>query len=448
MKPCSAIISLLIILLMIAIPASAATVSASTTSSSSGSASASTTISPDQALAQVYVSSVVLEPASYYPYEKGTVTVKLTNSGNQAVVLGKADLIDNKITLENPDSYNSMIYLGPGNTMTYTFQITVKPTDGIIFPLFTVSSRDSGSVRYPIRIDIDSSDIIATVSDKPDNFAKSTKAQVNLTIINPRTGDINNIIVTPEGTGFVASPVQQYVSSLAAGSSVQVPFDITPNEQSNATFHITYRNGPYNEHIKDVVLPLTIGQNKLAANPVINNIEFSNQGTSYKLTGDVNNAGITDAKALVVSVGAPAKPVDPYPSYAIGSLASDDFSSFEVTFTTNDLSSVPVVITWKDADGNSFSSTTVLDMRATSESGTGSISSSGSARTASSGSRSASGFTGGGGPPGGGGILGFGGSRGNGISAFYPVIAAGIIIAAGVVLYMKRKWIQSKLKKK
>jgi hypothetical protein len=158
---------------------------------------------------------------------------------------------------------------------------------------------------------------------------------------------------------------------------------------------------------------------------------------------------------MVVSVGSPAKAVEPYAQYAIGSLAADDFSSFEITFTTNDLSSVPLVITWKDKDGNSFSITKNLILRTSSgSSSTGTVSaSSGSSSagviptiTGSSSSRTSGGFSGG--PPGGGSIFGFGGRSSGGISSFYPVIVTGIIIIAGIVLWMKRKWIVAKLKKR
>ena len=184
-------------------------------------------------------------------------------------------------------------------------------------------------------------------------------------------------------------------------------------------------------------------------------LNWSSSGTSYTLTGDVNNAGLTDAKSMIVTVGAPAKAVEPYAQYAIGSLAADDFSSFEITFTATDLSSVPLVITWKDNDGNSFSITKNLNLRTNAGSGsTGTVSgSSGSssasvtpATTGSSAARNSGGFSGG--PPGGGSIFGFGGSRGGGISSFYPVIAAGIIIIIGIVLWMKRKWIAAKLKRR
>jgi len=299
---------------------------------------------------------------------------------------------------------------------------------------------------------VDSTGLKAGIAEKPDNFSLSTKDKVNLSLINPRDAAIKKILITPTGPGIDVSPSVKFVSSLGAGSSIEIPFSVTPHQESDLTFHVSYWNGD-NEHTADVVLSITLGEDKFAAKPIVNNVALTRSGAYYSLSGDVNNAGLTDAKSMVVTVGAPAHAVEPYSDYAIGSLASDDFSSFEVTFTASDLSSVPLVISWKDNDGNSFSVTKNLDLRTssgsagTSGSASANTGSSGSSGTATTTSGSFAGRTGGG-PPGGGSIFNFGGSRGGGISSFYPVIAAGILLIAGIVLYKKRKWIAAKVKKR
>jgi hypothetical protein len=443
MKKVSGLFSIIILLLL------AATASAATSTATSDSTS---TIAQDAA-SLVYVSSVKIDPEVFYPYELGTITVTLTNTGTSSVGLSNPDILSEKIHIMNKDSWNTMSFIGPGSTMAYSFLVKADPPDGTYFPLFTVGAQNAGSIHYPLTIKVDSADIQASVSQKPDSFALSTKDTVNLSIINPRGAAIKNIIITPTGQGIDVSPSQKYVSMLNGQSSVEIPFSVTPNQDSTLTFHISYQNGD-NDHSTDVVLPIILGENKKAALPVVNNVELVSSGTSYTLTGDVNNAGLTDAKSMVVTVGAPAKAVEPYAQYAIGSLAADDFSSFEITFTATDLSSVPLVITWKDKDGNSFSITKNLNLRTNAGSGsTGTVSGSsvGSsnsvtpATTGSSAARNSGSFSGG--PPGGGSIFGFGGSRGGGISSFYPVIAAGIIIILGIVLWMKRKWIAAKLKR-
>ena len=444
MKKLSALFSI-IFLLLLAATASAATLTAT---------SDSTANTAQEAASLVYVSSVKIDPEVFYPYEQGTITVTLTNSGTSSVGLSNPDILSEKIHIMNKDSWNTMSFIGPGSTMTYSFLVKADPPDGTYFPLFTVGAQNAGSIHYPLTIKVDSADIQASVSQKPDTFALSTKDTVNVSIINPRGAAIKNIIITPSGQGIEISPSQKYVSTLNGQSSVEIPFSVTPNQDSTLTFHITYQNGD-NDHSTDVVLPITLGENKKAALPVVNNVELATSGSSYTLTGDVNNAGLTDAKSMVVTVGAPAKAVEPYAQYAIGSLAADDFSSFEITFTATDLSSVPLVISWKDKDGNSFFTKKILNLRTNAGPGStgtasgSSGSSSGSvtpSTTGSSSSRTSGGFSGG--PPGGGSIFGFGGSRGGGFSSFYPVIAAGIIIIVGIVLWMKRRWIAAKLKKR
>jgi hypothetical protein len=444
MKKISGLFCIILLLLL------AATVSAATSTATSD----STSTTAQDAASQVYVSSVKIDPEVFYPYEQGTITITLTNSGTSSVGLSNPDILSDKVHIMNKDSWNTMSFIGPGSTLTYSFLVKADPPDGTYFPLFTVGAQNAGSIHYPLTIKVDSSDIQASISQKPDNFALSTKDTVTLNIINPRNAAINNIIITPAGQGIDVSPSQKYISILNGQSSVEIPFSVTPAQQSSLNFHISYQNGD-NDHTADIVLPLTLGDNKKAAIPVVNNVELASSGTSYTLTGDVNNAGLTDAKSMIVTVGAPAKAVEPYAQYAIGSLAADDFSSFEITFSSTDLTSVPLVITWKDNDGNSFSVTKTLNLRTNAGSGTsGTVSgSSGSssssvtpATTGSTSSRNSGGFSGG--PPGGGSIFGFGGSRGGGISSFYPVIAAGIIIILGIVLWTKRKWIAAKLKKR
>nr|WP_320160288.1 hypothetical protein [uncultured Methanoregula sp.] len=423
---------------------SVSTTSSASSSSSSSSTSTSTTLSPENALAQVYVSSVTVDPESFYPYETGTITVQITNAGSQSVAFSQATILSEDFNLENPDSYRGMIYLGPGNTMTYTFIVKAASSEGTYFPLFTVASRDSGSIRYPIKVAIDKTDIRTGISQRPDAFPLDAASTVNVSIFNPRKGLLDSIEITPTGINADVSPSQKFIASLNGESVLEIPFTVTPHgNNSSVNFHIAYQNGD-NDHAANLSLPLNIGEDKTGAKPIVNNIALVSQGSSYKLTGDVNNAGISDAKGLVVTVGSPARAVEPYPEYAIGSLAADDFSSFEVNFASTDLSSVPLVITWKDTDGNSFSTTKNLDLRSAQSFGltgstgssTGGIGSAGTGQNAGSASNR-----------GGNSLFGIGGTRGGGIAAFYPVIAGVVILVIAIVLWIKRKWIARKLKR-
>ncbi len=430
MKKITGLFSILLLLLL------AATASAATDSSTTSSTSST------DAAALVYVSNVSMDPEVFYPYEEGTIKVTLTNSGTSSVGISDPNIMSDKVHIMNKDTWNTVSYIGAGSTITYSFRIKADPPDGTIYTLFSVSTVSSGSIHFPLVVKVDSTDIRTVVSETPDAFTKSAEESVNLTIINPRAGKIKNIQITPLGNGITVQPSTKYLSSLDGQSSVDVTFSVTAEQESDLTFQVTYDNGD-TPHTSTVVQPIKFGTDKSAAVPTVNNIALTSSGSTYDVTGDVTNTGISDANGLVVTVGSPAKGTGTYPEYAIGSLAADDSSSFEVTFTSSDLSSVPLVFNWKDDDGDDYSVTRVLDLR--SSVGAGSA-------TAGNSSRAVSGSSGV--PPGGlqgmgsrGGNSLFSGSSGNGISAFYPVIAGGIILVAGIVLWKKRKWISAKFKK-
>jgi hypothetical protein len=406
---------------------------------------------PQDAAGLVYVSGYDLNPAVFYPGETGTVTVHITNAANTSVSVSQPDFIDPSIKLVNKGAFTTATSIGPGATADYNFIVTADGTDGTYFPLFTVSANAYGvsAIHAQIPLKVDSTEVRASISLKPDTFSLEKTDMVNVSVVNPRLGDISDVLVIATGTGSDISPEEKYVGPIPAGGSAEVPFEITPHQQSDVTFNVSYRNGD-NKHATSVVLPLNIGVDKSAAIPVINNVAITSSGNTYTLTGDVTNAGITDASGLILTTDAPAHAVEPYSSYAVGSLASNDFSSFTLTFTASDLSAVPVTIQWKDGAGNTFTTTKTLDLHTLAgSSGTGSRSSGGSASSATGGATTGATASraGAGGPGGGGGLFSFGGSRGGGLSSFYPLIAVGAVIIIAIVLWFKRKWIKAKFRK-
>ncbi|MGB9246418.1 MAG: hypothetical protein WCB35_01540, partial [Methanoregula sp.] len=173
--------------------AAGSTSGSTSTGSTSGtsSVSASTTVSAEQALSQVYVSSVTVDPQEFYPGDQGIITVQLTNTGTQDVPFEHADILNSQnvyIPDETLNPYQVQTYLGPGNTMTYTFQVVAKPPEGIYYPVFSVASQTSGSIIYPIEVQVASTPIQEVISLRPDNFALDNTDNVNLTITNPRVG--------------------------------------------------------------------------------------------------------------------------------------------------------------------------------------------------------------------------------------------------------------------
>jgi hypothetical protein len=447
MKIHIALIGILMICLMAGV--------ASATSTTTPVPTSAATVSAEQALSQVYVSSVSVDPQEFYPGETGTITVQLTNTGSQDVPFEHADILDSQnvyIPDETQNPYQVLTYLGPGNTMTYTFLVVAKPPDGIYYPVFSVASTNSQSIIYPIEVQVSSTPIQEVISQEPQNFAINETDNVTLQITNPRAGQINNTMITASGPGISINPQQVFVGTISGGSAQDVPFSITPHQAGNVTFTINYYNGVMNPHSDTLVLPLNIGQGINEAVPVINDLALTTSDGAYSLSGDVTNEGIADANGVLLSVESPAQAVQPYASYAVGSLTANDFSSFTLTFTSSDLSAVPIKTQWEDDSGNTLTTVQTFDLRSLASAlEAGSRSSGGFLGGSSSGTTGATGVTAGsaGGYAGarGGGLFGIGGGRGGGLSSFYPVIIGAIVLIAAIVLYVKRKWILGKFRK-
>ena len=316
-----------------------------------------TVTNPLDAAALVYVSGYEVTPAVLYSGETGTVTIHVTNAANTSVAVSQPDLMEPHIEVVNKGAFATATSIGPGETVDYNFVVHTDGRDGTYFPLFTVSTTIYGAsaIHSQIKLKIDSTDVRTSIASKPETFSLSKKDTVNVSVVNPRSGDITDVLVVPEADGAEVFPQEAYIGTIKAGGCVQVPFDITPEKTSGVTFHVNFNNGD-NAHTSEVVLPLALGDDKMGAQMVVNNIESTNAGNVITLKGDVTNNGLTAAKSVLVTVGSPGSPVNPNPVYAIGNLEPDDFSSFEVTYTANGPGAVPVIVSFKDTDGNVFSS--------------------------------------------------------------------------------------------
>jgi uncharacterized repeat protein (TIGR01451 family) len=386
----------LILLILVAISGSA--VSAQTTSDTTS---------------QVVVSKITVDPSVMMVGDKGTITVTVSNTGTGAVPIARATLYTDGIVLLNTGTYDALINLGPGNSRDFTFQVQATGTGGLYQPRFYLDFQGAGSMSSYIPLQIDNTGLQVSVASVPDFFATGRSDQVTLRVGNPRDDNLTSITITPSGEGIRTIQSNYFVGDIGPGGSTQVVFDVIPSQPTTLTFHTSYRNG-INIHSTDTEVPVQIDNSRRSADLVINNVKLTPSGGSYQLDGDITNGGLDDAKSVVVSVQSPATPVDPYPSYVVGSLAVDDFSSFTLTFTAQALTSVPILVQWKDSDGNSYQDTININLRTATLSGsTGSTSSqaSGAAR-------------------GGGGAFGiFGGGRG----VQLPITEIIIVIAVAVI---------------
>lgn len=303
--------------------------------------------------AQISVTDVRMDPEVFMKGDTGTITVQILNSGTESVSVSRATLIDSDITLVSEGTYDSVGDVGAGNSMIFTFTIKADLPDGFYYPKFYLDFRDAGSLRYRIPVIVESTPLKVSVLNRPDTFTTGKKETITLLIGNPRPNTLNGVSVTPLGNGFSSVQTGYFIGALAPDESMEVSFDVTPEEASDLIFQISYRNG-INSHTAELTVPLEVKTDKKQAEPLLSNVEVVWEGTYWRVSGDVSNAGLETANSVIVTTGLPATPVDPYRVYVVGALEKDDFSPFEVTFTAANAIEIPLIVQFKDADGNTY----------------------------------------------------------------------------------------------
>ena len=318
-------------------------------------ANAYTTPESIVASGKVYVSQVTYDPAVFFTDDTGTVTIDVTNgNSNQSIVLNHATFSDNNIRRMS-GTYDTSANIGPLQTRSFVFSVAARASEGTYYPTFSLSFRDADSLWERTMVQVDNTPLELTVQNKPDTFTQGSKDTISVTVANPRKNDVKNVKVEVSGTGITATPSTIFIGKLASGASNSVNFTVTPAQETTLDLAVKYNNGD-NIHTVTTDLPIVFGIDKKQANPVISNVQVKSEAGIYHITGDVTNAGLEPANSVIVTTLSPAVPHDPYKTYVVGALKPDDFASFEVTFSADNGSTIPLQLSFKDIDGNVFTS--------------------------------------------------------------------------------------------
>jgi hypothetical protein len=314
------------------------------------------------AAGKVYVANTTYDPAVFFSGDTGTATFLVTNGNtDQGVVVNHATLseVSHKIRITDGTSQNSA-QIGPGKSQSFTFTVIAEGSEGFYYPTFSLSFRDADSLFSKQMLQIDDTPLILTVVDKPDAYTQGKKKTVYMQVANPRKNQVKNTVLELAGDGAEFTPSRVFVGNINPGEKIPVNFSVTPGKAAPLQLTLDYDNGD-NPHTVSMEIPVAFGTDKKAANPVMSNVLVKNEAGIWHVTGDVNNAGLETANTVIVTSLAPAVPQDPYKVYVVGALKPDDFGSFEVTCTADNLEMIPIRLSYKDADGNVYD--TVQDVK-------------------------------------------------------------------------------------
>ena len=313
------------------------------------------------ATADIAVVSSSLDPPVMMSGDTGTLTIVVQNNGADPVAIQSARLYG-KGVVPTTDPYLAVGEIGGGNTRSFTFTVRADAGEGTFYPTFVLDFRDGGSLRYPVLIQVEDTPLSISMVKKPDAFSEGRTAGITLMVGNPRPNAVSGVQVVPEGAGFSVTPSSGFVGGLEPDASGTVTFNLTPETETDVTFRVVWRNG-INTHTTDLVLPVTFGEDKKRANPVITNVEVTPISGGYRIVGDVMNAGLESARSVMIAPASPAIPIDPFRVYVVGTLDPDDISSFEVTLRVDAaVEDVPLVVEYRDDDGNLYTSTRTVGL--------------------------------------------------------------------------------------
>ena len=307
------------------------------------------------------IQGLTITPSTLLPGETGQLDVTILNAGLTPIVIDKVSVTDSDgvISVKHP-AITTLGAIGAGKSLTITLPISAKAVEGTFYPTLYVDFKyDSATnlqytyLKYPFAVTVDSKSVSLSVVERPEYFEPDTTQVVGLSIGNLRSNQIDSVTVTASGEGVSCEEGMVFAGTLAPGSSKDVFLTvITSDKTEEISLDVSYKNGA-NWHSESLIIPVEGGELKTGAELFINNVEVTTAVGYTTITGDVNNAGLSTAKGLVVTLEG-AEAVQPYPVFVIGSLDSDGLSEFELTFKEPESDNISLVFTYKDENGNTY----------------------------------------------------------------------------------------------
>lgn len=323
----------------------------------------------------VMITSYQITPEVLMRSDIGTVTVTVKNMESvKSINIKEARMLGRDIKVLS-DSYFNIGRLGPGESLNLAFTIKAGYTDGIYYPKVLVEAEGAQSIRYLLQVKVDSTPLTIGVKEVPEDIFTGERARIELVVGNPRQNTVTGVKIVTEDKEVIPSEV--FIGALSADESKVASFNFTPQTKGAhvLNFKLEFKNGD-NQHSADLSVPLDVTESKKSAELILTGLEVeSTLGMNvYKITGDINNAGLEEAKSVVMRVGDTEgiEAVHPYKAYFVGLLSPDDFSSFELDVKVGEnVTKVPLIIEYKDEDGNLFSKTEYvsIERRQTTSSG-------------------------------------------------------------------------------
>ncbi|MDD1729599.1 MAG: S-layer protein [Methanospirillum sp.] len=216
--------------------------------------------------------------------------------------------------------YEDIGEIGPGQSVNLTFFLTAPGSSGLYFPEAWIRIRDSGSVKYPIPVNVNSPYAISKkpsfkiTREVPDQIIPGSSFNLTVDLVNEgrsKAHDISVQIETPEHSISSLTPEQYYIRELAPDEAYHLNLSFATDKDIPVgiiqfPLAITYltTDNTKSEQTSQIGIKIQgkgeVGISKYQLSP-----EQIQVGDTISLIVRVENTGTDDAKSVRTSLDIP-----------------------------------------------------------------------------------------------------------------------------------------------
>ncbi len=336
----------------------------------------------------VMITNCTVEPEVLMPGDTGTITLTIKNMDTKSLetVTTTTTTTTQTATTETTSTISAEIetirlssrskdieWLKEGTQRTEYFKVgALGPAESIKISLpikvaTYAKSRpyflevyievDNGeNVRFPVRVDVDSSEVQLLEQDIPSGISLSESKKIAIVVANNRPNTVSgvNVFVRSSNDDFEFTPEGIFIGNLGAYESKTVSFTLTPLSEGDHDiyFETTYKNGN-NVHHSELTSSVEVKSSSDVKLILVNAPEFVLKSDVARIDFDVANGMAKNIKAVSVVPAIEGLKILPS-EYFIGDMEAGDVFSASFDVHTSDLSvgetAIPFKVLFKDVD--------------------------------------------------------------------------------------------------
>lgn len=336
----------------------------------------------------VMVTSYTVNPEVLMPGDTGTITLTIKNMDTRSsktettttttagytssttststisAEIGTIRLISRNSAIEwlkegtQRTEYFNVGALGPGESITISLPIkaAIYARDGTYFPEVYIEVDNGDNVRFPVRVEVDSSEVQLLEQDIPSEISISGSKKIAIVVANNRPNTVSgvNVFVKSSNDDLEFTPERIFIAKLEAYEQKEVKITLTPLSEGDHDiyFEATYKNGN-NVHHSELTSSVVVKSCLDVRLILVNAPEFVLKGDVARIDFDVANGMAKNIKAVSVVPAIEGLKILPS-EYFIGDMEAGDVFSASFDVHTSDLNigdtAIPFKVLFKDVD--------------------------------------------------------------------------------------------------